>query len=176
MAKNFNTSTGEGAFKGFTIQPLKSYIGEDMTEDLVNCPVRALKTYLRKTKHVRDSYNQLLLSCNKFGVFYKPAGKNAISSWIKHVIADSHKSLDDNTTYSLARPAHEIRAIASSLCLYKNVAVESILEQCRWKNQSTFTSFYLRDVATTSDNALRMGPLMAAGTVIAPVRRQPSQL
>lgn len=172
-AKNFNAITGSGAFKGFKIQPLDQYVGKEMTEDLMNCPVRALKMYSDKTKHLRDKHKQLLLNCSKQGKFNKPAGKNAVSSWIKHLVAEAHEDADKNSL-SLNRPAHEVRAIASSICLYNNVCLESILEQCRWRRQNTFTSFYLRDMSRC-DGLLRLGPLMAAGTVVTPTPRSTRQ-
>ena len=164
MAKNFNVNTGEGAFKGFSINPLVNYLGADMTEDLKNCPIRALKVYSKKTKHLRDKYGQLFINCSKEGHFNKPAGKNAISSWIKQLVAEAHDGAIRDSI-SLNRPAHEVRAIASSLCLYNNTSLESILEQCRWKKQTTFTSYYLRDMSKC-EGLLRLGPLMAAGTVM----------
>ena len=69
------------------------------------------------------------------------------------------------TDSSLHRATHEIRAVSASLALYKNVASEHIIQQCRWRQQSTFTS-YLRDWGTDQNGLNQVLPVMAAGTVI----------
>lgn len=164
MAKNFNPSSGKGKFEGFIIHKLEPFVGKDLPEDLTLCPVRALNIYLRRTESRRNGIRQLFLSCDKKP---KAAHKNTLSSWIKHTIADAYHTAPENASDLLYRSTHEIRSIAASLAMYSNVAIEDILKQCRWGAQSTFSTFYLKDVSGTCNDVSQFLPLMAAGAVLA---------
>ena len=88
--------------------------------------------------------------------------KNTISSWLKKTIllAYEHSSEETNRIYNVK--AHEVRAMASSLAFLSNVAMEDLLTACTWKNHSTFTSFYLRDLTMIKGDLLSLGPLVVA--------------
>ena len=45
--------------------------------------------------------------------------------------------------------------------------MDDILQAGRWANQSTFTGFYLRDVAADLEGIYRLGPILAAQTIVA---------
>jgi len=62
--------------------------------------------------------------------------------------------------------AHALRALSASLALKRSVALEDILAAANWKTQSTFSSHYLRDLSYLSADLYRLGPLVAAGTVV----------
>ncbi len=70
-----------------------------------------------------------------------------MSVWIKSVIARAYEVDKDNPGPLLFRVTHEIRAQSVSYARYANVSVEQIVKQCRWVQHSTFTNFYLREVA-----------------------------
>ncbi len=157
IAKNFNVVTGKCDFDGFMIKEL-----EDQS---VLCPVRATKWYLRRTKSIRGSVKHLFLSNNLRGKV-KAIHKNTLSGWIKRVIAQAYEVEENNKGPLLNRATHEIRAQAASYSLYANVSVENILRQCRWAQHSTFTKFYLREVAGQQGELMVLPPVMSAGTVI----------
>jgi hypothetical protein len=47
----------------------------------------------------------------------------------------------------LARPAHELRAIAASLAYCKGTALSEMVRAVGWSNSCTFATFYLRNVS-----------------------------
>ncbi len=87
-----------------------------------------------------------LITCNPERPV-REAHPNSISAWIKSVIARAYKVDKDNPGPLLFRATLEIRAQSVSYAWYANVSVEQIVKQCRWTQHSTFTNFYLREVA-----------------------------
>lgn len=55
------------------------------------------------------------------------------------------------TPPDLHRPAHELRAIASSLALYRGAALSDITKSVGWSSASTFGRFYLRHISGEQD-------------------------
>ncbi len=43
--------------------------------------------------------------------------------------------------------SHEVRALATSTAFYGNTAMTEIMKAARWAQSTSFTTFYLRDVA-----------------------------
>ena len=157
IAKNFNVVTGKCDFDGFVIK--------ELDEQSILCPVRATKWYLRRTKSIRGSIKHLFLTNNLKGLV-RAIHKNTLSGWIKRVIAQAYEVEENNKGPLLNRATHEIRAQAASYSLYANVSVENILRQCRWAQHSTFTKFYLREVAGQQGELMVLPPVMSAGTVV----------
>jgi integrase len=164
-AKNFNTRTGAGAFVGFKIESLINYVGLDLPDDASLCPVRCLKEYLKRTKSRRRGISDLFITISEKGLV-KATHPNTLSSWVKGVIAKAYDTNKRNKGALLNRATHEIRAQGASYALYENVAMESILQQCRWSQQTTFTSFYLREVSGQLGEVHALAPLMSAGAII----------
>lgn len=163
LSKNFNYKSGTRNFEGFTIEALKHRVGTDMPKDATLCPVRALKTYLAKTENLRAKENsQLFVALNS----KKPVARNSISSWIKHTIKYAYENCTEDTQTLLKVSAHEVRAIATSTAFYGNQAVEEILRSARWAHQTTFTTYYLRDVSQDLQGIHRLGPVMVANQVL----------
>ncbi len=50
IAKNMNTKTGEGDFKGIELKLLTYFVGPDLTKDALLCPVRCVKNYIKRQK------------------------------------------------------------------------------------------------------------------------------
>jgi integrase len=165
IAKNCNPETGKGHFPGVRIVNLSSYTGQDLSDDNLLCPVRAFKWYIKGTEKVRKNIKRLFVTCNDKGIA-REANKNTLSSWIKHTVAAAYSTSTETGSPLLHRTLHEIRALSSSLAKMSNVAMADILAQCRWAHQTTFTSFYLRDVRSMKDALYQLPPLMAAGAVI----------
>ena len=72
--------------------------------------------------------------------------KNTISYWLHETISKAYESAEGEPLAPRIR-AHEVRGIAPTLLFRQNFAVDQVLKAGTWKNQTTFTSFYLRDVA-----------------------------
>jgi integrase len=134
--------------------------------DRLLCPVRALRHYIKRTKQFRRKRNHLFISFQ--------AGRkselhvNTISSWVKQTIKHAYEtlSLEDRTMHTLS--THEIRAMAASLSIQANYNLDSILNACVWKQHTTFTDFYLRDLSHIIGRLRTLGPLVAAGALTNP--------
>ena len=63
--------------------------------------------------------------------------------------------------------AHEVRSVATSVAFMRNWSVARVLEAATWRSQSVFSSFYLRDVASTLGDLHSVGSIIAAGQVVA---------
>ena len=100
--------------------------------------MRALKCYLHRTRRLRGDCTALVIISRKP---HTRASKDTISRWIVEAIAHAIPE------GSASRPrAHHVRALATSLALYKGVPLEEILQAAAWKSSNTFISSYLRDV------------------------------
>lgn len=71
----------------------------------------------------------------------------------------------------LHRPAHELRALSSSLALYRGAALEDITKAVGWSSSSTFGRFYLRHMGPVSDQNVRGLHLRLPAS---PVQNKPS--
>ena len=60
--------------------------------------------------------------------------------------------------------AYPQRGVSTSLALLKGVALEDILSAASWASHNTFTSFYLQEVAETSESGSLH--LVAAGRAL----------
>ena len=78
------------------------------------CPVRALRTYRKRTEPFRRTRRRLLLSHNQG--YDKDISKSSVSRWLIAVIGSAYKKSPPNQTAPSTR-AHEIRAWSASLAL-----------------------------------------------------------
>ena len=150
--------------RSFTIPALYDFAGPDLPDRYL-CPVRCLRLYLNKTDYFRSpSQKALFISYDKKRT--KDITVNTLANWIKNVI---HLAYQNSNTQelTLARSnAHEVRALASSTAFKQNPSVATINKACYWRGHSTFTNFYLRDVAMEENYELHMPNVIAASQKI----------
>lgn len=108
-------------------------------EDLKLCPVRVLKAYVKATKRRRDDQEQLFVSFQTF----KPISKERLSKWITGGLREIYSDASES---DLRLNAHSTRSLASSWALYQGASLDSIVKAAFWARESTFSSFYLKDV------------------------------
>jgi len=126
------------------------------------CPVRALRWYLHKSKDLRTNQRRVFISFSKVG---KEIAQATLSRWIVKAISVSLKE-NGNLPCNRATPrAHEVRAVATSLALLRSVSMENILRAAFWRNESTFSRFYLRDMTRSVDGKARL-PVVAAQHIL----------
>ncbi len=166
LAKTQDLTNNKRRFKDVVINSLKEITGGDRDLDYDLCPVRALRFYLDRTKSRRGNIKPLFLTY-KAGQA-KPACPNTLSAWIKQLIRLAYeRTANDNDSLRLLRArAHEVRAISTSMALFGNVAIEDILDQCRWTSSTTFTTHYLRDMTDTSQRVRSLLPINVAGKML----------
>ena len=162
--------------RSFRVPSLTEFVGS-LPDELLLCPVRALRIFLRRTSSLSPR------PCSHFVSPRSPSrslSKNALSYFLRSVIlqslslAPAASSLPSTSSASLAASsasgtwfrAHSVRSVATSTAFARNVPVSSLLEAASWSSASVFTSFYLRDVQFESNQGFSLGPFVAAGAVV----------
>lgn len=120
------------------------------------CPVRALCTYIERTKAFRRS-DQLFVSWAKPHLG-KPVSKQRISHWIVEAIQLAYSSTGLPPPEGLR--AHSTRGMATSWALFRGVSIEEICAAASWASPLTFARFYRLDVTAPSlaHTVLSVGP------------------
>jgi len=78
---------------------------------------------------------------------------------------ENQAQLDLETHFKAS--AHEVRAIATSMLVWKNVSILDIMKAAFWRSHSIFTDFYLRDMSSVSRVIERDGDgVVCAGRII----------
>ena len=94
---------------------------------------------------------------------HRAISKNAVSYFLRETISGAGALRADE---GRGPRAHSIRGVSTSMTFVKNWSIKQVLHAATWKTNSTFASFYLRDVAYTWDNCQSLGPFVSAGQVI----------
>ena len=127
--------------------------------DLLLCPYRALKMYIKRT----DSRRKEIKSDNIFVTYQKgvnkAASKNSIARWIVSIIKFVYE--ESNKTLCTVR-AHDTRKLSTSWALFNGASVMEILKAAHWASDNTFTSFYMKDVPTKEARFARSAILETA--------------
>ncbi|XP_038063544.1 uncharacterized protein LOC119734238 [Patiria miniata] len=108
-----------------------------VAEDKWWCPVRALKYYIARTKPLRGDIKQLFITTIQP---HHKASVTTIARWISVAIQchSDHRGSKSG--------AHETRSMSTSWAHLLGVPLSEIMKAACWKNPSTFTSCYLKDV------------------------------
>ena len=141
--------SGASSFVAVNIPALGPVLGPDQEEDRGLCPVTALKVYLEKTQDIRED-------CKLLFVSYKTGHKgdihkNTISAWIRKLLHFAYSSAPEDVVRLSSARTHEVRALASSMAFRGNMELEEVLKACTWKSANTFTTLYLWNVSTLSE-------------------------
>ena len=100
------------------------------------------------------------------GLRRKMVSKNTISFWLREVFRTAYLSSGEDPPARIK--AHSTRGIASSAVFRRNFAVGQVMSAGVWSRQTTFTSFYLRDVTHRFLDTFSLGPVVAAQRVLTP--------
>ncbi len=161
VAKN---QAPEEARQPWVIKALYSFVEKGLP-DRTLCPVRALKRYCDVSAAFRQGRRKLLISMqlNK----KEDVSKETVSRWISVVIKDALREAGTSDSLrSLANvTAHQVRAMATSWATFSGAPLQQVREAAFWKGQSTFSSFYLRDLASQVNDISSLGSLVAAQSV-----------
>ena len=148
----------------WTIPALSQLVG--LEEDRLLCPVRALRFYLDRTKDDkrRGPGSQLFLPLSPD---VKTTTPNMVSRLICNTIFRAYLGDDDPADTDNARiTAHEERALAASWKAANCVPLDEVLRAASWKNATTFTSHYLRDLCHQQEGLYSLGPLVVGQTIV----------
>jgi hypothetical protein len=164
LPKVLATAEGQERFQPLTISALTCLIGPSRQEpDRLLCPVRALKWYLHRTRHLRGERVRLFLSFqpNRLSDLHP----STLASWVKQVVRHAYQALGSDEASRLRVGTHELRALGASLAVQANFSMTDVLRNCSWAHPTTFTEFYLRDVSNIRGQLHVLGPLVTAGTI-----------
>lgn len=129
----------------------------DLGDELLVCPVRTLRMYIKRTKRIPARPGYLFLSPSKPS---RQISKNAISFFLRDLIVRSGAlGMDEGPTPR----AHSIRSVATTAAFARNCPVARILETACWRSVSTFASFYLRDQAVQAGDFSALSACVVAG-------------
>ena len=162
----------------FAVHSLRDFVG-DLLEELLLCPVHAIRYYLSHTSSLPSRPRSLFVSPRSPSRFLS---KNALSFFLWSIIAEAYSSSDlslpsrlsssaFSSRPSSSRPfsavhAHGVRGVTASWAFHRNASLSSVLEAATWSSSSVFTSFYLSDAQFSSSQGFALGPVVAAGTVV----------
>ena len=145
--------------RSFLLKSLSGFAA-GLEDDLLLCPVRALRIYLDRTLSLAPYCRRLFVSpsCPT-----RALSKNAVSFFLREVIHGAEASRPEVGTVC----AHDIRGVSTSVAFHRNWSVSSVLDAATWNSSSVFTSFfYLRDLRYEFQGLRSLGPFVAAGTRI----------
>ena len=156
--------------RSFCVRSLKDFVG-DLPDELLLCPVRALRSYLARTSSLSSRPRALFVSPRSPS---RSLSKNALSFFLRNVISRAYSSSfsasSSGSSSSASAPsssrAHSVRGVATSWVFARNASLSSILAAAPWSSSSVFTSFYLSDVQFSSSLGFSLGPVVAAGSVV----------
>ena len=164
--------------RSFCVRSLNSFVG-DLPDELLLCPVRAIRSYLSQTSSIAPHPRTLFVSPRSTSC---SLSKNALSFFLRDVISRAYSSTSSSasastpsssasTPSSLASTpsssrAHSVCGVAASWSFARNASLSSVLAAASWSSSSVFTSFYLSDVQFSSSQGFSLGPVVAAGSVV----------
>ena len=110
------------------------------------CPVRAIRIYLDKTKHLRGDRTKLFINTVRSST--KDIGIPTISRWLRETILECYRmGAPQDMEETVGAHAHEVRAVAASLAVAGHRPIKEVMRAAYWRNESCFTKFYLKDMA-----------------------------
>ena len=104
------------------------------------CVVTTLKEYISRTKPLRGSESQLLVSYTKP---HKAISRDTVGRWVKTVLSSA--GIDTKKF----KP-HSTRAAALSAASHASVSLDEILKTVGWSSESTFGKFHNKPVLRES--------------------------
>ena len=144
--------------RSFLVKSLSDFAA-GLDDDLLLCPVRALRIYLDRTTPLTPLRHRLFVPRRRPS---RTLSKNAVSFFLRDVIAAAGASRPEMGSVR----AHDIRGVSTSVAFHRNWSVSSVLESATWSSSSVFSSFYLHDIQHEYDGILSLGPIVAAGSRI----------
>ena len=145
--------------RSFLVRSLLDFAA-GLDDDLLLCPVCALRIYLDRTLSLAPSRRCLFVSpsCPTLAM-----SKNAVSFFLREVIHGAEAARPEVG----AVRTHDIRGVSTSVAFHRNWSVSTVLDAATWSSSSVFTSFYLRDLQHEFQGLRSLGLFVAAGSRIA---------
>ena len=130
--------------------------------DRLLCPVRALKFYLKRVAPLRGGRKRLFIPVQGSA----DISASTISRWITNTIKRAYEALTERDLSFMHIKAHEVRALSTSWAFINHTPLHDVMNAAVWRSETTFSSFYLRSLASQTDELFSLGPTVAAQRVI----------
>ena len=140
--------------RSFVVKSLSDFAA-GLTDDLLLCPVRALRRYLRRTSSIQSRPRCVFVSPRSPS---RAMSKNGISYFLREVICEAGACRE----VSVPIRVHNIKEISTSTAFFKNWSVSSVLTAASWRSNSVFAAFHLRDLHCEYEGLRSLGPFVAA--------------
>ena len=165
LCKNQAYNVDGEMFRSFTIPALEPKLDESNKEHLSLCPVRALRCYMDRTKTELQGakYLALFVPLKDTG---RELSKSSFSNWIKECVKFCLANCSNENAQVHSVRAHDVRGLAASWCLAGGFSLLDIMRACTWKSHLTFTRFYLKDSVKNDLGDHRLGPFIAAQSMV----------
>lgn len=128
------------------------------------CPVRALRMYLQHASGLRSAGHRLFRHWEEGKIIRE----SHISQWVLLAIKNAYTRLGSDLPDHIT--AHEVRALAASWAYRNDIPLDAIKEAVFWRSDGVFQEHYLRDMSDSEEGIRRLGPIVAAGSVVYPSR------
>ena len=124
--------------RSFCVRSLNSFVG-NLPDELLLCPVRALRAYLSRTSSVMPRPRTLFVSPRSTS---RSLSKNALSFFLRDVISRAYSSSSSSSAVSAPSSAlaHSVRGVATSWAFARNASLSSVLAAASWSSSTVFTS------------------------------------
>ena len=136
----------------FLVRSLAQFL-DDLLEDLLLCPVRAVHIYLDLTS---------ALSPRPHSSFESPRAPSRAPSLFLHQVIVETDALWEGSSPR----AHSICGVVISAAFLRNWSVSKVFEAATWRSLPVFASFYFRDLTFTLDGCNSLSPFVAAGSFL----------
>ncbi len=165
VAKTQKPSDPSTGLSTVTIPALAPSVEEGLP-DRTLCAVRAIRYYVDHTSSFRAGRKRLFLPIQTGRL--KDISKNTLSHWAKDVILRAYASATEEDAGLSLRNAsvHELRALSTTLLFHKSQSLTAVMEAACWRGNTTFSTFYLRDLSLTLGGLTSLGPFVAGQEVV----------
>ena len=159
VAKTQDSSSLAPQFEGFTVPTLPN--ARNNRNGRLLYPVRAVRGYLDRTAAHHPLCERLFVTA---GRSKKEISKTTVFFWLRKTISRAYEL--SGTEQPVPAPQACETRIAPSLLFKKNFAVDQVLKAGTWRRHTTFTRYYLRDLAHRSLDTFHLGPVVAAQALV----------
>ena len=78
----------------------------------------------------------------------------------------AYQNAGEDTASMMYTSTPAIRGMAASLAFKGTASLDDVMEACSWRSHSTFTSHYLNDTSGIMDGRFKLGPVVAARSIV----------
>ena len=121
--------------RSFLVRSLSDFVA-GLVEELLLCPVRALRICLDRTASFSPLPRHLVSPRRPS----RALSKNAVSFFLSEIIYEAEAARLEVGPVC----AHSFRGVSTSAAFHRNWSVASLLESATWRSNSVFVSFYLK--------------------------------